>query len=96
MDLEKLKAKWRERQGQAKVSHRDLRQGRPEPPPLEGSYCQRCDELTPDITCVYLDYWLCPRCAAFHEGLQHRFAYSSSMTTYESVRRGGVSYATPF
>jgi hypothetical protein len=69
MDLDKLKTKWKEHQGQAKVNRRDLREGRPEAPPVEGSPCERCGDWTPEIACHFLDYWICPKCASFFVNL---------------------------
>lgn len=88
LNIERLKKKWKANDGQARlVKHNDLRQGRPakpkkpkktkkqstEPKPEIGSPCQRCGKWTEEITCVYLDYWLCSRCAGFHNGLRWRF-----------------------
>lgn len=67
---ERVKQRWRQRRGTAKHVHRDLRDGRPEAPPVEGSPCERCGDWTPDITCILGGYWLCPRCASFFDGLR--------------------------
>ncbi len=69
LDIAKLKEHWRTHQGQVRVRRRDLRDGRPELPPVEGSPCERCGEWTPEIACLFVDYWLCPRCVAFFAGL---------------------------
>lgn len=89
MDLEKLKAKWRQKSSEILVPpcERTLQTNRPpppkpEPPPLEGSYCQRCGDLTPEIRCVYMDYWICPRCASFHIGL---IGYASRVYQFRMI-----------
>lgn len=66
--LDKLLAKWKpvidREEADVKKAIADMLIG--------GSVCQRCDEKTDDIQCVYKDYWLCPRCAAYHRVLQQR------------------------
>ena len=40
---------------------------KPEPPEIRGVPCERCEELTEEISCVYGEYWLCPKCAKAHK-----------------------------
>ncbi len=42
----------------------DLRLNRPE---VRGVPCERCENLTENIKCVYGDYWLCPACIKAHQ-----------------------------
>jgi hypothetical protein len=69
LDADKIKQRWHERDGSARVTRRDLRDGRPDPPPVEGSPCERCGDLTTEIACHFLDYWICPKCASFFVNL---------------------------
>jgi hypothetical protein len=73
VDAERLKARWRANRGSPRVNRVDLRAGQPASL-LEGSYCERCEELTADIICEYGSYWLCEKCAAFHAGFRRRAA----------------------
>ncbi len=60
----------------------------------EGVPCQRCEEMTDAIQCVYADYWLCPKCALFHKtlaakwrGLNEALSPSSTPRRYTAPRR---------
>jgi hypothetical protein len=68
---------------------REKAKRRPEPserPPVEGSPCERCNELTPEIGCIFADYWVCPRCAAFFDGLRRYAANVLSATRHRLAR----------
>ena len=70
--LEILRAK--QKTVQAKAMEGSLRDGRPEHPPERGSVCERCGDVTEEIQCFRVDYWLCPGCLMFHQGIEIKAA----------------------
>jgi hypothetical protein len=34
---------------------------------IRGVPCERCEELTESIECLYGNYWLCPSCVRSHK-----------------------------
>lgn len=87
VNVERLKSKWRKQQVRVHASQADLRSDRPPP---QGSFCERCEVLTPDITCIYGNYWVCPACTAFHAGLVD---YTRRIQEFRSPREN-VAYTS--
>lgn len=83
-----IRERWREKRIERNArGHQQKR--RPEPcelSPVEGSSCERCGDLTPEIACLFVDYWLCPKCVVFFEGL----ARYAKLTTVSKASGTGV------
>lgn len=88
--------RWRQRSRAVRAvgnSIRDLRRGRPGPPPPEiGSLCERCGGLTEEIQCAFADYWLCSSCLAFFRGMA---AWSSKVRLAKKPARAGTRAIAP-